>query len=577
MAMSVEDFCDTSATPGRHYRFRFLTFNLANSQQLQSSDAIQGLFGQPLERSLASPLSDGSDPDAIFVSFPESCLDIASLSEQLGTIFPRCRLQAQSAAAESKQTKSTKVRALIEEVAARHSGDMQTLLIHDDARFQEDAATIFGLLTDVTVAGVRVPNPKKSFVGQGVAESGGARFGFIGAHFPITQLAALLDSEDLRTRAAKAEGSTLQAAKRLLAAGLRSVLRTAASTMSVDGNTVLFLQGDLNSRTLLEGSRCKDVLLEVFKDRPLQRAIQRGLELPSGRWHEVGAGSSESLRAAALPVTYKFQPNPAEASALDEALRIGDVLEEASKARLFPNAPSGEQGVHVPEKYRETMVDAEEACSRWGLAFKKSAFRPFRFPACPDRMIYWAADSLNERMSWELPQGGYQVNFEQLGSDHKPVWLDLSLHIAPPLERAASPEKEREGEVEDLDDFDSLPGEGAGTSQPSTAPPLHPTSVGSVMSWWARCRPNLRPGRDWNWTPDRDAADCEICDVPFSLLRRRHHCRHCGRCVCDGCSPVDGWRCIPEVDPARPSRLCLDCAPAERSSASAYPSGGTRV
>ena len=36
--------------------------------------------------------------------------------------------------------------------------------------------------------------------------------------------------------------------------------------------------------------------------------------------------------------------------------------------------------------------------------------------------------------------------------------------------------------------------------------------------WWTRTRPG------WNWTPDVEAADCELCDVPFSLLRRRHHC-----------------------------------------------------
>eukprot|EP00439_Symbiodinium_sp_Y106_P057628 s2182_g8.t1 len=119
--------------------------------------------------------------------------------------------------------------------------------------------------------------------------------------------------------------------------------------MSVDGNTILFLQGDLNSRTLLEGTRCKDLLLEVLKDLPLQRAIQRGLELPSGRWYEIGAPASESLGAAALPVTYKFHPKPAETMPADGSLRLGDILEEAGKARLFPSAPTGGQGVHMPE------------------------------------------------------------------------------------------------------------------------------------------------------------------------------------------------------------------------------------
>ncbi|CAE7325759.1 Kidins220, partial [Symbiodinium microadriaticum] len=168
VTMCPKEFCDPAAAPGQRCTFRFLTFNLANRY---------------LEE------IDGADPDVVFVSFPESCMDIASLGEQLATCFPCRQLRAQSAAQESIQTKGTKVRALIEEVAARHSGDMQTVLIYDDSRFPSDARTIFGLLTDVTVAGVRVPNPKKSFLGQSVAEPGGLRFGFMGAHFPITQLA----------------------------------------------------------------------------------------------------------------------------------------------------------------------------------------------------------------------------------------------------------------------------------------------------------------------------------------------------------------------------------------------------
>ena len=51
--------------------------------------------------------------------------------------------------------------------------------------------------------------------------------------------------------------------------------------------------------------------------------------------------------------------------------------------------------------------------------------------------------------------------------------------------------------------------------------------------------------------------ECERCgSSPFSLLRRRHHCRRCCRAVCGKCSPltaeVPGW--------ATPQRVCYDCA-----------------
>ncbi len=42
------------------------------------------------------------------------------------------------------------------------------------------------------------------------------------------------------------------------------------------------------------------------------------------------------------------------------------------------------------------------------------------------------------------------------------------------------------------------------------------------------------------WAPD--SAACAACSVPFTLLRRRHHCRACLRCVCSTCAPAAAVR-----------------------------------
>eukprot|EP01062_Namystynia_karyoxenos_P029420 TRINITY_DN22104_c0_g1_i1.p1 TRINITY_DN22104_c0_g1~~TRINITY_DN22104_c0_g1_i1.p1 ORF type:complete len:780 (+),score=216.76 TRINITY_DN22104_c0_g1_i1:94-2340(+) len=57
------------------------------------------------------------------------------------------------------------------------------------------------------------------------------------------------------------------------------------------------------------------------------------------------------------------------------------------------------------------------------------------------------------------------------------------------------------------------------------------------------------------WQPDGDAADCAICQKSFTLLLRKHHCRKCGRCVCDNCSPHR------ESLPGHvaPQRVCTEC------------------
>jgi hypothetical protein len=39
------------------------------------------------------------------------------------------------------------------------------------------------------------------------------------------------------------------------------------------------------------------------------------------------------------------------------------------------------------------------------------------------------------------------------------------------------------------------------------------------------------------WQPDSEAVECPICKRPFTWMFRRHHCRKCGRVVCNDCSP----------------------------------------
>jgi len=38
------------------------------------------------------------------------------------------------------------------------------------------------------------------------------------------------------------------------------------------------------------------------------------------------------------------------------------------------------------------------------------------------------------------------------------------------------------------------------------------------------------------WVPNEMIHNCEDCGISFTLLRRRHHCRLCGRVFCDDCT-----------------------------------------
>ncbi|XP_008191766.2 zinc finger FYVE domain-containing protein 1 isoform X2 [Tribolium castaneum] len=60
------------------------------------------------------------------------------------------------------------------------------------------------------------------------------------------------------------------------------------------------------------------------------------------------------------------------------------------------------------------------------------------------------------------------------------------------------------------------------------------------------------------WTPDNECRNCAVCEKPFGALLGLHHCRDCGKGVCDKCSttrkpvPLRGWE--------TPVRVCDKCS-----------------
>lgn len=61
------------------------------------------------------------------------------------------------------------------------------------------------------------------------------------------------------------------------------------------------------------------------------------------------------------------------------------------------------------------------------------------------------------------------------------------------------------------------------------------------------------------WVPDSTTNECMLCFTPFTMTRRRHHCRRCGICVCKYCAPEKNTRPIIEWGMHTPVRHCKKC------------------
>lgn len=431
-------------------RLRFFNFNMANSSDFEGLAELLGPGGRgKFEGALQEPFADGGPVDLAFVSLVETRL---ALGEWLQQYLAQGRRPLDGgvttgAAKEGAKKSEWSMRGWLDGLAEKYNGNLKTVVAFNRGRFREDeAAALFGRMTETKVAGIPVPNPKKAFIGRTfLAGSTGLRLCFVGAHFPVLQIAAALEEQD--------GGDPLLRAKESMARLLRKILREASATGLADTRTAIFVQGDLNSRTVLRpDGGVKDVLLEVLHDPAMQAAIAHELDLPPGEWFEIGVPEE----AQSLPVTYKYGTDVGTAfqrrsggAQPARSLTLGDVLrasqpQHRGRAVSDPEAPSSAY-------FRTLRGIPPEQLRAMGLAFKEDEFRPFRFPACADRLICWAPDSLGARLSWTMPRGGCEVNHQQAGSDHRPVTLDLVLHVAPPAPPNAACEKSRRRAVTKVD------------------------------------------------------------------------------------------------------------------------------
>eukprot|EP01130_Rhizamoeba_saxonica_P002380 TRINITY_DN12192_c0_g1_i1.p1 TRINITY_DN12192_c0_g1~~TRINITY_DN12192_c0_g1_i1.p1 ORF type:complete len:366 (-),score=70.47 TRINITY_DN12192_c0_g1_i1:51-1148(-) len=68
----------------------------------------------------------------------------------------------------------------------------------------------------------------------------------------------------------------------------------------------------------------------------------------------------------------------------------------------------------------------------------------------------------------------------------------------------------------------------------------------------------IEEDRPSNWISDHLVKTCPICTKKFTMLRRKHHCRSCGKIFCNNCS--EDRQEVPTMGYFRPVRICDICS-----------------
>eukprot|EP00440_Ansanella_granifera_P047990 gb/GFBE01051985.1/.p1 GENE.gb/GFBE01051985.1/~~gb/GFBE01051985.1/.p1 ORF type:complete len:486 (+),score=99.75 gb/GFBE01051985.1/:1-1458(+) len=388
-------------------RLRFFNFNMANIAAL---DPFTGMFGE----FLAKPFADGAPVDIAFVALTEARFKMRGfVQQQLDRWKHRLPLSGLDAlvhrdALRKRPVRNYNIFSKCRKKVVQHCvGNVKTVLGFSQGRFVKEER-------DEQLQGAFTLNPEKAFIGTSIVrKQDGLRLCFFGTHFPMQKLQAVLLSKN-------DENDRLMAAKIEYARVLREVLCQVSSWELGNDQTVVFVQGDLNSRTVFDfheiGSQAKDVLLEVLSDAALMAAIAHDLPLPPGRWREVVHFNGVNE----MPVTYKVDPR----MRIGNVVTVGDILNRIHDPAQPPPQPRN------PSR-QLTSVARKEFSQGWGLKNDPAKVKPSHFPAFTERVIYWAPDSLTCHLSWALPHGGYEILGHVDGSDHRPVTLEATMEIGP--------------------------------------------------------------------------------------------------------------------------------------------------
>ncbi|CAG0883015.1 unnamed protein product [Cyprideis torosa] len=87
--------------------------------------------------------------------------------------------------------------------------------------------------------------------------------------------------------------------------------------------------------------------------------------------------------------------------------------------------------------------------------------------------------------------------------------------------------------------------------------PGSPPIVGPMASLIDRGGPRTEIRQPPSWVPDEAAPLCMGCEAPFTVIRRRHHCRNCGKVFCGRCTPNSVP--LPRYGLVKPVRVCNRC------------------
>ncbi|XP_076804222.1 uncharacterized protein LOC143448385 isoform X2 [Clavelina lepadiformis] len=146
------------------------------------------------------------------------------------------------------------------------------------------------------------------------------------------------------------------------------------------------------------------------------------------------------------------------------------------------------------------------------------------------------------------------MEFASSGADEKETWVNaINGAILDYLDRKTSFIKQSSFKKDTLVTEDGVSGNANPESPNHPTTPTHHDRTHALIDIPVHDLGTRAP----RWIKDNEVTMCMTCSKPFNkLLRRRHHCRACGKVVCSKCSMHETTL---QYDPGKQQKVCEDC------------------
>uniref|UniRef100_A0A1L8E370 Putative smad anchor for receptor activation n=1 Tax=Nyssomyia neivai TaxID=330878 RepID=A0A1L8E370_9DIPT len=145
-----------------------------------------------------------------------------------------------------------------------------------------------------------------------------------------------------------------------------------------------------------------------------------------------------------------------------------------------------------------------------------------------------------------------EVAEEQGAKPQRPDSLDLSMVATVGFAGQTPPATQEEGAVGGEEVAAQMSTSSSDDFTPMAQPPAVESSAERRLSTQMQHLGKVAP----YWVPDNVTNFCMQCNLKFSLIKRRHHCRACGQVLCSTCCSLRGkLEYLGDVE----ARICIQC------------------